>query len=427
MASETTANVFESTFEQCGIGLAHVSPEGGFIRVNAALSSFLGYSKEELVKLDFQDITHPDYLDKDLQHVAELLDGFYDSYQMEKLYVHKSGRMVWGNLTVTLVRNDDDTPAYFISVVEDIDEKKRIEQDYFESQETLRSIISSLSDRMAVSVVSPDLTSLIYINEGYQRIWGRSAKELYDNPRSFIGHIHVADRPRVMDFYRHTITSPWSFEYRIMRDDGELRYIRERGEVIRNPAGEVISLVITADDITHDKQMHEALKSANDRLNVLSRTDGLTGINNRRECLYALDAEFKRLQRIGERTTSTLAFLDLDKFKQINDQYGHQTGDKALQVITERIKSTMRANDLVGRYGGDEFLLLLKDTRDYEAQHLIDRIFTEPLIVRGECGEEILIQCSIGMSQWHQELENVQQWIDEADRQMYHVKGNKAS
>ena len=230
-----------------------------------------------------------------------------------------------------------------------------------------------------------------------------------------------------MDFYRHTITSPWSFEYRIMRDDGELRYIRERGEVIRNPAGEVISLVITADDITHDKQMHEALKCANDRLNVLSRTDGLTGINNRRECLYALDAEFKRLQRIGERTTSTLAFLDLDKFKQVNDQYGHQTGDKALLVITERIKSTMRANDLVGRYGGDEFLLLLKDTRDYEAQHLIDRIFTEPLIVKGECGEEILIQCSIGMSEWHLELENVQQWIDEADRQMYHVKGNKAS
>lgn len=62
MASETTAKVFESTFEQCGIGLAHVSPEGGFIRVNTALSHFLGYSKEELVTLDFQDITHPDYL-----------------------------------------------------------------------------------------------------------------------------------------------------------------------------------------------------------------------------------------------------------------------------------------------------------------------------------------------------------------------------
>ena len=335
--------------------------------------------------------------------------------------------MVWGNLTVTLVRNDDGTPAFFISAVEDIDEKKRIEQDYFESQETLRSIISSLSDRMAVSVVSPDLTSLIYINEGYQRIWGRSAKELYENPRTFISHIHVADRPRVMDFYRHTITKPWTFEYRIMRDDGELRYIRERGDVIRAPSGEVISLVITADDITNDKQMHEALKSANDKLNVLSRTDGLTGIYNRRECLNALDAEFKRLQRIGERTTSTLAFLDLDKFKQINDQYGHQTGDKALVLLTERIKLTMRSNDLVERYGGDEFLLLLRDTRDYEAQHLINRIFTEPLIVKGERSQEIFIQCSIGMSQWHQELENIQQWIEEADRQMYHVKGNKAS
>ncbi|WP_296049818.1 GGDEF domain-containing protein [uncultured Alteromonas sp.] len=133
------------------------------------------------------------------------------------------------------------------------------------------------------------------------------------------------------------------------------------------------------------------------------------------------------MKRIGERTTSTLAFLDLDKFKQINDQFGHQTGDKALIILTERIKSTMRDNDLVGRYGGDEFLLLLRDTRDYEAQHLIDRIFAEPLIVRSEQSQDIHILCSIGMSQWHYELEGVQQWIEEADKQMYHVKGSKAS
>lgn len=425
MASGTQAEIFESTFEQCGIGLAHVSPEGAFIRVNKTLSQFLGYSKEELVRLDFQQLTHSDYLDKDLQYVAELLDGFYDSYQMEKLYIRKDGRLVWGHLTVTLVRNKDGTPAFFISVVEDIDEKKRIEQDYFESQETLRSIISSLSDRMAVWVVSPDFASMVYVNEGYQRIWGRSTKELFDDPKQFISHIHIADRQRVQDFYRNEITRGWNFEYRIMRDDGELRYIRERGELIRDHAGQVISLVTTADDITHDKQMNEALKSANEKLNVLSRTDGLTGISNRRECLNTLDTEFKRLKRIGDKTTSTLAFLDLDKFKQINDQYGHQVGDKALVAITERIKQTMRVNDMVGRYGGDEFLLLLRDTRDYEAQHLIDRLFATPLIVAKDDTQSVEVQCSVGLAQWQQELESVQEWIEEADTHMYHVKGNK--
>ncbi|GGF70485.1 diguanylate cyclase [Alteromonas lipolytica] len=426
MVDETQTAVFESTFEHCGVGLAHVSPKGEFIRVNKSLSAFLGYTREELVQLDFQKITHPDYLNEDLQYLAEMLDGMRNSYHMEKLYIHKKGHVVWGKLTVTLVCHADGSPAFFISVVEDIDDKKRYEQNYFESQETLRSIISSLSDRMAVWVAKPDLSSLIYLNEGYQRIWGRDAAELFNAPRSFITHIHAADRQRVQIFYQRTIQSPWQFEYRVMRDDGELRYIRERGEVIRDHGGEVIFLVITADDITHDRQLTEALKSANDRLNVLSRIDDLTGINNRRECLHAVDTEFKRLRRIGERTTSTLAFLDLDKFKQINDNYGHQTGDKALIALTERIQATMRVNDILGRYGGDEFLLLLPDTRDYEAESLLNRIFSQPVTVTSDDGVNVTIQCSIGLAQWDKELDTVQHWIELADQQMYQIKGSKS-
>ncbi|NVK57235.1 MAG: diguanylate cyclase [Alteromonadaceae bacterium] len=423
----TTETTFASTFEQCGVGLAHVHPDGSFIRVNQALSDFLGYSRAELVALNFQQITHPDHLDKDLLHVANVLEGIYDSYQMEKLYIHKKGHLVWGNLTVTLVRNADGSPAFFVSVIEDIDEKKRIEQNYFESQETLRSIISSLSDRMAVWVVSPDLSSLVFVNEGYQRIWGRSGKELYENPRSFIDHVHVADRQRILNFYRQRITQPWQFEYRVMRDDGELRYIRERGEVIHDHYGEVISLVTTADDITHDKQLNEALKSANHKLELLSRIDGLTGIDNRRECIRSIGVECKRLDRISDRTTSTLAFLDLDKFKYINDHYGHHVGDKALLAFTNRIKSEMRDNDLVGRYGGDEFLLLLRDTTVEDAELVIERIFRKPLTVSNEEGKQVPIYCSVGLAQWQPGLGSVQEWIEHADRQMYTAKNSKKS
>ncbi|MDC8831464.1 diguanylate cyclase [Alteromonas gilva] len=421
----TTESIFASTFEYCGVGLAHVRTDGAFIRVNKTLSDFLGYSPAELVALDFQQITHPDHLDKDLIHVADVLDGIYDSYQMEKLYIHKQGHLVWGNLTVTLVRNADNSPAFFISVVEDIDEKKRIEQNYFAAQETLRSIISSLSDRMAVWVATPDLSSLIFVNEGYQRIWGRSGKELYDNPCSFIDHIHVADRQRVLSFYRQRITAPWQFEYRVMRDDGELRYIRERGEVIHDHCGEIISLVITADDITHDKQLNEALKSANHKLASLSRIDALTGIDNRRECMLALEVECKRLDRISDITTSTLAFLDLDKFKFINDHYGHHIGDKALISFTDRIKSTMRENDVVGRYGGDEFLLLLRDTTTEDAENVIQRIFAQPLTVTSEEGDIVPVYCSVGLAQWQPEMDGVQDWIEHADRQMYKTKKSK--
>lgn len=84
--------------------------------------------------------------------------------------------------------------VFFIFVVEDIDEKKCIEQDYFEFQEIFCFIISLLFDWMVVSVVSFDLIILVYINEGYQCIWGCSVKEFYENLRSFIGYIYVVDR-----------------------------------------------------------------------------------------------------------------------------------------------------------------------------------------------------------------------------------------
>lgn len=103
MVSEIIVKVFELIFEQCGIGLVYVSLEGGFICVNVVFSNFFGYSKDELVKLDFQDIIYFDYFDKDFQYVVEVLDGFYDIYQMEKFYIYKNGKMVWGNLIVILV------------------------------------------------------------------------------------------------------------------------------------------------------------------------------------------------------------------------------------------------------------------------------------------------------------------------------------
>ncbi len=427
MAEEVQSGVFQSTFEQCGIGLAHVSPTGDFIRVNKALSDFLGYCPEELIKLDFQHITHPDFLDSDLQHVNELIDGIYDSYQMEKMYLHKDGHTIWGKLTVTLVRNEQGEPQYFISVVEDIDEKKRFESRFQESQETFRLIVSALSDRMAVWVVTPNMKHLTYLNEGYTHIWGRAGKEMYDDPCSFIKHIHVADRNRILQHYQKGIEEPWVHEYRIMRDDGTLRYIRERGQLIHDLQGNVTSVVITADDISKDMQLNEALKSANHKLNVLSRTDGLTGIDNRRECLRRVEEEHQRLSRISQKTTSTLAFIDLDDFKGINDKYGHNVGDLALKALSERLTSTMRCNDVVGRYGGDEFLLLLRDTAQHDAQVVIERLFAEPVEVKSEQGEVVTVRCSVGISQWQTGFNDVQSWIDMADQSMYEVKAVKHS
>jgi PAS domain S-box-containing protein len=120
---------FRATFEQAAVGIAHVSPEGRFLRVNQKWCDIVGYSHEEMTKLTFQAITHPDDLDADLDSVRQMLNGEIETYFMEKRYFHKSGEVVWINLTVSLVRNEAGQPQWFVSVIEDISDRKQAEED----------------------------------------------------------------------------------------------------------------------------------------------------------------------------------------------------------------------------------------------------------------------------------------------------------
>jgi PAS domain S-box-containing protein len=119
---------FRATFEQAAVGVAHVSPDGGWIRVNDRLCEIVGHPREELLGKTFQDITHPDDLDADLVQAGQLLVGEIETYSIEKRYVRKDGSVVWTNLTGSLVRDARDEPSYFIAVVEDISERKRAEE-----------------------------------------------------------------------------------------------------------------------------------------------------------------------------------------------------------------------------------------------------------------------------------------------------------
>jgi PAS domain S-box-containing protein len=118
---------FASAFEFASIGVALVSPEGRWIKVNRALCKLVGYTAEELLAKTFQDITHPDDLAADLEQVRQVLAGEIQTYQMEKRYIQPSGAVVWVLLSVSLVRDSAGTPRYFISQIQDINERKRAE------------------------------------------------------------------------------------------------------------------------------------------------------------------------------------------------------------------------------------------------------------------------------------------------------------
>jgi diguanylate cyclase (GGDEF)-like protein/PAS domain S-box-containing protein len=120
-------DAFRATFEQAAVGIAHVALDGTFLRVNQALCDLLSYSADELMATTFQRITFPPDLEKDLAMTEPLLSGQQRSFAMEKRYITRDGALIWINLTVSLLRHSDGLPHYFVSVVEDIQEKKLAE------------------------------------------------------------------------------------------------------------------------------------------------------------------------------------------------------------------------------------------------------------------------------------------------------------
>jgi diguanylate cyclase (GGDEF)-like protein/PAS domain S-box-containing protein len=128
---------FSATFEQAAVGIAHVGTDGTWLNVNRRCCEIVGYPKEDLLKLTFADITHPDDLDADWALVHALLRGERSTYSMEKRYFAKNSSLVWVNLTVSLVRDPENNPDYFIAVIEDITERKMVEAERDELIKTL--------------------------------------------------------------------------------------------------------------------------------------------------------------------------------------------------------------------------------------------------------------------------------------------------
>ena len=414
--------MFEKTFHYCAVGLAHVGIDGTFIRVNQKLCDFLDYSDQELTKLTFQDLTAPDHLDEDLDQLERLLKGQIDNYSIEKRYIRRDGKRVWAKLTVSLVRDDSNNPDYFISVVEDIDEKKRIQSELFQVDALFSKIVSAFSERTFIWVATPDFSKLKYANDGYANIFGRSEYELYCNPMSFLDHVHEDDRARVAKVFSRRPLENWDIQYRIYDSKGAVKYLHDRGNLIFDDRETQTLILGTADDITREKNQQQALMSAVTKLEHLSQTDSLTGLANRREILSQLSDEIARMER-GQKA-STLVYVDLNKFKEINDKYGHKVGDNALVEFSQQMKVLLRDSDRFGRIGGDEFVILLYGADDKETEIFFERIAQHDFTLNVNNTSVVPITFSVGWVTWSAEISSVEEWLDKADEVMYEKKHN---
>lgn len=174
-ALRTSEETFRSAIENASIGMALVAPSGRFLEANQALCDMLGYEKWELLQSDFQSITYADDLEADLEYVQKVIADEIKTYRMEKRYIHKSGRLIWIQLSVSLVRTVDGEPHYFIAQIQDITEQK--EMDRIKSE--------------FISIVSHELrTPLTSIRGSLGLVLGALAKDLPEKVKGLIGIAH---------------------------------------------------------------------------------------------------------------------------------------------------------------------------------------------------------------------------------------------
>ncbi|MBU2345348.1 MAG: GGDEF domain-containing protein, partial [Gammaproteobacteria bacterium] len=163
------------------------------------------------------------------------------------------------------------------------------------------------------------------------------------------------------------------------------------------------------------------LESMNGQLRTLSKTDFLTNLNNRGFWEEALINEYKRIKRSGHH--STLLMCDIDHFKRVNDTYGHAAGDAVIQQVAVAVKKNLRSTDVAGRYGGEEFAVLLLDTTVDQAMFFAERLRKNVEAMAVEFNQQVLrVTVSIGLAEFHQEMDEYRDWIEAADKALYQSK-----
>ncbi len=375
---QRTEALFEQTFSQAAVGMALVSLEGYWLRVNPRICEMLHYSESELLDRTFQDITYGDDLHTDLGLLKQLLANEIDTYSMEKRYIRADGSMIWAQITVALNRLPNGEPHHFISVIVDISERKAAEADLYSLQHELEDRVETRTrelnfvvNKLNQEIASRSLTELqlskekerlraitdnmpalvsqidaneryLFANSAYKTWFGLDEEGLKGmTVQAFVGDsAYETAKPMIARALRGETVS---FENELQTRQG-LRMIHTT-----LVPSEAQGFYILSMDITELKRLQR-------RLEYDVSHDMLTGLTNRRAFLLRLGAT---LQACCPQQQMALLFIDLDGFKTLNDNFGHDFGDLILKTFAELLSTCAGPQHHVSRLAGDEFTVIL--------------------------------------------------------------------
>ena len=329
---------WRALFEHAGVGIAQLSLNEQFLRVNSRLCETLGYSSKTMLRRRCQDFVHPDDLSVTQGQLNELLIGKYPSFSMETRWHRSDDAWVWVDLTVSLVRNASSTPAYLIAVIQNIGDRKNAEEALQKSETRFRQIAETIEE----VVWSADAASgkALYISPAYERVWGRTCASLYDNPESFLDSIHPDDRGCVLAALGKHRGVPFDQEYRIVRPDGAVRWIWDRGFPVRDPGtGHLTHYVGVALDFTERRQAGEALRLSESAIRELHEITSRKAVSFDQQIRELLDLGRRRFQLpIAAFTTLKGEQLELTAIRSDRPMMGEGTLLPQCSICTETLK-----------------------------------------------------------------------------------------
>jgi diguanylate cyclase (GGDEF)-like protein/PAS domain S-box-containing protein len=395
---------YKSLYEQNPDAVIIFDTEGRFISANKAVSLY-GFSEDELLHKPFTEFLLPEDLDRVMGHFSQALDGKATAYECSIFDKEGSQREI-SVTNIPIYVNESITGVY--TIIKDITQHKKAQTDLIEAEAKYRSLI----ENSLVGVYILQDGKIVYVNPRLCEMSGYRFDELYGlGINDFIYH---EDLPLVNENIQKRFnneTGVVTYEYRAIRKDKSVITLELYGsKIIYNGRDAIIGTVI---DITERKNNEKMIKH-------MAYHDQLTDLPNRYLLREKLNEAIKNSSNHNQKFA--LLFLDLDRFKAINDTMGHEIGDKVLVETAERLKACVNQKDIISRYGGDEFSILLPNSDEQRAVEVAQQIITrlsEPYLLYHH---EFVVTPSIGITVFPDHGENFGTLIKNADLAMYHAK-----